>query len=177
MKKAYAKVKAQELENTPTTRPAYLEASDDENGKEEKTSEDVENDENDEPTTTEPAAPPALHPDRQTMLDRAQDPNAAYDDEGEDVNGFRQVQRQREQAKQERREARRCGKPSPFAKETKFAEKKRLEAEARQKQREFRQKDREAMARARRPDQNGKRRLGRESTVLLERVKRMVGEA
>jgi hypothetical protein len=57
-----------------------------------------------------------------------------------------------------------------------IAEKRKQAAEARQREREAKQKDREAMARAKRPDQFGKRRLGRESNVLLSRVQRMVGQ-
>lgn len=68
-------------------------------------------------------------------------------------------------------------KPSAFAREMEIAEQRRKEAEKRREEREFRQKDREAMARAKRPDQTGKRRLGRESKVLLGRVERMVGKA
>lgn len=68
-------------------------------------------------------------------------------------------------------------KRSAYAKEMEIAEKRRQAAEKKREQREFRAKDREAMARARRPDQFGKRRLGRESQVLLGRVQRMVGES
>lgn len=66
-------------------------------------------------------------------------------------------------------------KRSAFAKELEIAEKRKKEAEKRREEKEFKQKDREAMTRARRPDQFGKRRLGRESQVLLGRVQRMVG--
>jgi hypothetical protein len=57
-----------------------------------------------------------------------------------------------------------------------IAEKRKQAAEKRVQEREARQRDREAMARAKRPDQHGKRRLGRESTVLLSRIQRLVGE-
>lgn len=66
-------------------------------------------------------------------------------------------------------------KRSAFSKELEIAEKRKKEAEKRREEKGFKQKDREAMARARRPDQFGKRRLGRESQVLLGRVQRMVG--
>ncbi len=68
-------------------------------------------------------------------------------------------------------------KRSAFAKEMEIAEKRRQAAEKKREQREFRAKDRDAMVRAKRPDQYGKRRLGRESHVLLSRVQRMVGES
>ena len=78
-------------------------------------------------------------------------------------------------------------KPGPFVKESQLAQQKREEAEARQKviveskrQREEKLADRERIrkmtATARKPDRNGQRRLGRESKVLLERVKRLVGK-
>lgn len=62
-----------------------------------------------------------------------------------------------------------------FAKEVEIAQKRKEAAEKRQTEREFRQKDRDAMSRARRPDQFGKKRLGRESKVLLGRVQHLVG--
>lgn len=67
-------------------------------------------------------------------------------------------------------------KRGAFAKELEIAEKRRQAAEKKRELRELKAKDREAMARAKRPDQNGKRRLGRESKVLLSRIQRMVGE-
>jgi len=109
-----------------------------------------------------PDAEPAsleLHPDRQAMLvTRDSGPELG---EGPDGSG---------------RGRGRKPKRSAFAKELEIAEKRRQAAEKRREEREFRQKDRESMARARRPDQNGKRRLGRESKVLLSRVQRLVGE-
>jgi hypothetical protein len=56
-----------------------------------------------------------------------------------------------------------------------IAEQRRKEAERRRQEREFRQKDREAMMRAKKPAADGKRRLGRESKVLLDRIQHMVG--
>jgi hypothetical protein len=70
----------------------------------------------------------------------------------------------------------RKSKPSAFSKEIEIAEQRKQAAEARQREREARQKERDAMTRAKRPDQFGKRRLGRESNALLSRVQRMVGQ-
>ena len=78
-------------------------------------------------------------------------------------------------------------KPRPFAKESQVAQQKREEAETRQRaierskrDRDRKIADRERMRRmtaaARKPDRNGQRRLGRESKVLLERVKKLVGD-
>ncbi|KAF2658220.1 hypothetical protein K491DRAFT_593467 [Lophiostoma macrostomum CBS 122681] len=78
-------------------------------------------------------------------------------------------------------------RPQPYKNEAELAQKHKEEAEARRKVREDAAKERhtrlaererlrKAMAKARSgPD--GKRKLGRESTVLLEKVKRLVGNA
>jgi hypothetical protein len=113
-------------------------------------------------TPAEPASL-ELHPDRQAMLDRpSPTPKPArHTNEGkEDVNRFRHRSRR--------------PKPSSYSREAKAAEQTRLEAEARRKLREEKDKDRQAMSKARRPDKEGRYRLGRQSKVLLSRVQRMV---
>ncbi|KAH0284081.1 hypothetical protein M436DRAFT_75795 [Aureobasidium namibiae CBS 147.97] len=73
----------------------------------------------------------------------------------------------------------------PFAKEHRAAQRQKREAEERraayessQREREEKTEERErfrkAMAKARSGGKNGQRKLGRESTVLLDRIKRMV---
>ncbi|KAI9923798.1 hypothetical protein ASPWEDRAFT_500525 [Aspergillus wentii DTO 134E9] len=141
IKKAYAKIKAEELAAAPTK---SIYATED-------------NEKNNDDETNDKA--PELHPDRQAMLNEPiPEPTAKPD------------------RSQNRERRARKPKPSAYAKELEIAEKRKQAAEARRKEREFKQKDREAMARAKRPDQNGKRRLGRESTVLLSRVQQMVGK-
>ncbi|PYH48446.1 uncharacterized protein BP01DRAFT_353602 [Aspergillus saccharolyticus JOP 1030-1] len=118
----------------------------------------------DQPENAGEEAEPAsleLHPDRMAMLNEPEPEPTP--------------QPQRADNREPRGRRVRKPKPSAFAKEMELAEKRRKEAERRREEREFRQKDREAMARAKRPDQSGKRRLGRESQVLLSRVQRMVG--
>ncbi|KAK3068125.1 hypothetical protein LTR53_014546 [Teratosphaeriaceae sp. CCFEE 6253] len=77
-------------------------------------------------------------------------------------------------------------KPQPFAREHAQAERERAEADARREARaeaerqravkiEERERFRRAMAKARVGGVNGQRKLGRESGVLLEKVRRMVG--
>lgn len=122
----------------------------------------------------EPAAEPSqdLHPERQAMLDAPREPTPPF--------------RQQSQFNQRSRE-RRPKRPAYFEKEQAFAEQqkakaaeRRAEFERRDKERkekiEEREKFRRAMARARTGGKNGQRKLGKESKVLLERVKRMVGE-
>lgn len=147
VKKAYAKIKAQELAAGPP-KSVYATAEDAEGSKKEN--------ESAEPASLE------LHPDRVAMLNEPPPqpaPKPERQPQGEDGK-----RRQRKPKK------------SAFSKEMEIAEQRRKAAEARRKEREDKQKEREAMARAKRPDQNGKRRLGRESKVLLSRVQRMVGQ-
>lgn len=117
----------------------------------------------------EPTTDP--HPDRQTLIDN---PHAPEDD-------------QRSAADERRRERKRKPKPTPFKREYKEAQTRRAEAEERRKAREDaerqrqlkieeRERFRRAMAKARTGGPNGQRKLGRESGVLLEKVKRMVSE-
>ncbi|KAL2824920.1 hypothetical protein BDW59DRAFT_80973 [Aspergillus cavernicola] len=148
VKKAYAKVKAAEL-TAPQPKRFYLRRGEAEGeGKDGQQNTDVE------PASLE------LHPDRQAMLDTGDvGPERS---EGGGGGG---------------RGRTRKPKRSAFAKELEIAEKRRQAVEKRREEREFRAKDREAMNRAKRPDQNGKRRLGRESHVLLSRVQRLVGES
>lgn len=125
------------------------------------TGEEDKGEDGDEPQT-EPASLD-LHPQRQALLE-------------EEPPAERTPKHPQSQADGPRRRERKP-KRSAYTKELEIAEKRKKEAEAKKAEREFRQKDREAMARARRPDQFGKRRLGRESKVLLGRVQRMVGPA
>ncbi|KAH6716888.1 hypothetical protein DL95DRAFT_183835 [Leptodontidium sp. 2 PMI_412] len=128
-----------------------------------------------EPTPYEPLEPASqeLHPDRQAMLDEPEKPTLLPSQE--------QSYSQRPQQQQ-----RRGKRPAYFEKEQAFAEQKKAEAEARRA--EFERRDREkkgkieererfrrTMAKARTGGKNGQRKLGKESQVLLERVKRMVG--
>ncbi|EFQ33211.1 hypothetical protein CGRA01v4_08737 [Colletotrichum graminicola] len=88
----------------------------------------------------------------------------------------------------EPRKPRRPRKPGYYEKQLAHAEQKRAEAEARRaeiqrrhEERERKTADREryrrAMAKARKGGQDGQRRLGRESALLLEKVKRIVGDS
>ncbi|KAK4505492.1 hypothetical protein PRZ48_003455 [Zasmidium cellare] len=113
----------------------------------------------------EPSAEP--HPDRQTLIEKE-----AEEPEQEDRSEVRQRKRR--------------PKAVPFQKEHEEGQKRKAEAEARRKAREKteaersrkieeRERFRRAMAKARTGGPNGQRKLGRESKVLLEKVKRMVG--
>jgi hypothetical protein len=106
-----------------------------------------------------------IHPDRQAQLE-----------EPEAVAAHQQPTYPRKHARQ---------RQDPFAKESQFAQQKREEAEKRQQEREEsnrqrkqalddRERMRRAVVKARTPGRDGKRKLGRESGMLLEKVKKMV---
>ena len=148
VKRSYAKLKERELQQPPAIRPIDP-------------SRDVE--------TAEPSL--ELHPERQEMLDKPPQPPQEF--HPGPIQGHSRAPRQRRP------------KPIPFEKEARLAEKRKVEAEARrkdieeaqrQRQRkvEERERFRRAMAKARTGGKNGQRKLGRESQVLFEKVKRVV---
>lgn len=113
----------------------------------------------------------ALHPERQEMLDKP--PQAPEEVHPRPTPVHSRTPRQRRP------------KPIPFEKEARLAEKRKAEADARRKEIEEAQRQRQrkieererfrkAMAKARTGGKNGQRKLGRESKVLLEKVKRFV---
>ncbi|KAI4133600.1 MAG: hypothetical protein LQ338_000112 [Usnochroma carphineum] len=123
----------------------------------------------------DPENPPAsmeLHPARQAMLEQPDSKHVSSD----------AVHAERPRHKRNRKP-----KPVPFEKEARFALQRREEAEQkrkaaeearaeRQRKIEERERFRKAMAKARTGGKNGQRKLGRESKVLLERVKNVVAE-
>ncbi|KAI4197203.1 MAG: hypothetical protein LQ350_006091 [Teloschistes chrysophthalmus] len=127
------------------------------------------------PETDDAPAPPAsmeVHPARQAML--------AEPEAFPPPKASQPPQRPREKRP-------RKPKHAPFEKEAHLAQQQKEEAQARreagEKAREERQRKieererfRKAMAKARTGGKNGQRKLGRESKVLLERVKSLVGE-
>ena len=147
LKKSYAKLKAREQDAEPR-KSVY-----------EREEEDTE-----EPQEALPEPNLEPHPDRVKMLE---DESAKQEDDGSQVRRPRRP------------------RPQPFSKEAAYAQKRKEEAQARQKAREEAEKERQkkmaererfrkAMAKARGgPD--GKRKLGREAPVLLEKVKRLIG--
>lgn len=145
-KKAYAKIREQELANAPKTNYDDVpETQDEGDGRE--------------------ATHNGLHPERQAMIDSGDSTRSqAPRQDSSEVGGVR-----RKEQNFERRL-----KPSRYTKEQQAAEQRRLFFEEKRKAREERDRDRQAMAKARRPDQNGKLRLGRQSHVLLSRVQRLV---
>ncbi|KAI1122144.1 hypothetical protein F5Y10DRAFT_81453 [Nemania abortiva] len=132
---------------------------------------------------------PQVHPQRQAMLDDGgggegggaeKAPHGMSEEDNDRPFEDRRGQRQRERPSRHKR------KPGYFDKALATAERKkadaagraaeheRNEAERRRKTEE-RERFRHAMAKARKPGRDGQRRLGRESGLLLEKVKKMVG--
>ena len=122
-----------------------------------------------QPTQSEAIEPASLdpHPDRQVLMDESLEP---VDNDDELHSTAKRRQRQ---------------KTDPFSREAQEAKRKREAAEQRQREREGaqaqrqkkmeeRERMRRAMPQARKPGRDGKRKLGRESAVLLERVKKLV---
>lgn len=148
MKKSYAKIKSQEL---AAAQPAPLYSTGE-------IAEKEDGDNNDhEPAGLE------LHPDRQAMVESAEQRAVTGEDKQQVGDGNRDRKRRRP-------------KPAAFAREMNVAQKRNEEIETKRKSKETREKDRLAMTKARKPDQFGKKRLGRESKVLLGRVKRLTYE-
>ncbi|KAI1657547.1 hypothetical protein F4813DRAFT_80408 [Daldinia decipiens] len=155
VKKAYKKIKAAEQASSkPNTTPATVDA-------------DVD---------VEPEPPePQLHPERQAMLD-------VDEEQAEPSFPLPLGDHPPRQRKQKVR------KPGYFDKAVADGDRKKAEAEERTQEiarrnaeRESkiaeREKFRKAMAKARMPGRDGQRKLGRESGLLLEKVKKMVGGA
>ncbi|KAK3201460.1 hypothetical protein GRF29_185g1023253 [Pseudopithomyces chartarum] len=155
LKQQYAKLQAQE--GVPTQNPAYY--RDDSDG---------HVDEGPQEPVPEPTLEP--HPDRVKMLE---EPEPEPQPDQDDASGPRRRRRPR---------------PQPFEKEAELGRQKKEKAEAQRIAREEAQKERaqklaererfrKAMAKARQGGPNGQRKLGRESNVLLEKARRLVGKS
>lgn len=193
VKKQYAKIKARqqrlaEQQGKPAGPPPILPAA----SKEEPEAE-AEDSSPETGTWTEPPpdgaggnphptpAETEIHPDRQAMLDDG-DPDIDNRDRhipARDLNPT---------TNRPRKTRRRAG-PGGYTYEKQVAEaaRKKQEAEERARERERREAERnrrmaererhrKQLVKARTPGKDGRRKLGRESVVLLDRVKRLVGE-
>lgn len=166
LKKEYAKQKAQAGDDVQPKRPATYAPSEDE--EEQSPKEPAQEKEIEEKVVEKAKAP------RQSKPKRPSPPPAPVAEEAPAVNpetnldGIHHSRRQ---------------KIIPFAKEHRAAQRQKREAEERreayersQRERaektEERERFRKAMAKARSGGRNGQRKLGRESTVLLDRIKR-----
>ncbi|ORY62941.1 uncharacterized protein BCR38DRAFT_217972 [Pseudomassariella vexata] len=147
LKKSYAKIKASEQSSAPK-----------------------------EPSAEEAGAPePAIHPERQAMLEEEPEPEAAPSQRGDKPASDRERRPRR---------PRQPRKPGYFDKALEEGERVKAEAEARENEfqrrlaeRNYRAADRERFQRelkkARTPGRDGQRKLGREGGLMLEKIKRM----
>ncbi|KAE9968703.1 hypothetical protein BLS_001057 [Venturia inaequalis] len=149
IKKEFAKVKARHEADNPTPKPT-IPAEDAESSEEAQ-----------EPVSLE------LHPDRQARIDK--------DEASPEPEKLREPVRKKQ----------RKPRQDPFSKEAEAARKRKEEAAQRQHEYEENQRHRrealdqrermrKAMQKARTPGRDGKRKLGRESGFLLEKVKKLV---
>ncbi|KAI1470977.1 uncharacterized protein F4812DRAFT_456989 [Daldinia caldariorum] len=173
VKKAYKKIKAAEQ---ASSKPNTTLVTEDENSKANENSNPdagADADADADADTTPPA--PQLHPERQAMLDGDEE---QAEPSSRPPSGDQPPRRRKQKAR----------KPGYFDKAVADADRKKAEAEARaqeiarrnaERERKIaeREKFRKAMAKARTPGRDGKRKLGRESGLLLEKVKKMVEDA
>jgi len=121
-----------------------------------------------------------IHPERQAMLDRPED----------EVQEDRPRERQRNRKFKPRDDCdgrhesnvrakgeNNIARPLRYHKEFSQAEERKTQLQAREAAREQRESERRAMVKARKPGKDGKQKLGRQSNVLLNRVKRLVEES
>ncbi|KAI0379796.1 hypothetical protein F5Y04DRAFT_114590 [Hypomontagnella monticulosa] len=155
VKKAYKKIKAAEqaASSKPETTVGVTEDAD---------------------ADVEPPSP-QIHPERQAMLDEDEE---QVEPSSPPPAGEREPRRRKQKQR----------KPGYFDKAMADGDRKKAEAEARaqeierrnaerNRKLEEREKFRRALVKARTPGRDGKRKLGRESGLLLEKVKKMVGDA
>ncbi|KAB2569276.1 hypothetical protein DBV05_g12048 [Lasiodiplodia theobromae] len=168
VRKRYAKIRENELRQAQKA-ANQTEHHDDEKAEGAK-DDKAQEEENDKSPAPEPTLDP--HPERQALLD---EPEPSPEPEAKPPR--------KERGPREKRK-----KPKTFGKEAAIGQKRKEEAEARRKAQEEAERERQEkiaqrermrkqMAKARATGKDGKRRLGREAPVLLERVKKLVGDA
>jgi len=177
VKKEYAKVKAEYQKNAPANPfPTHADPTEPESSKSQTADQQLSNN------------GPQMHPERQAMLEAAS--AASSHPENEDKSKEASGKDKQEEGKQDRSNDWRTKKkrrPDYFSKELAEAEKAKKKAEERAVEKKRREEEkqkriaererlRKMMAKARRPGKDGKRKLGRESTVLLEKVKKLMGK-
>lgn len=185
VKKAYAKVKAHEDEEEEVRYDPYTEVEDptrpaqpaQEQVKEDAGSED------------QPQAPTnEIHPDRQAMLDtpeefirpstqpvRQQKARRGRNNMGDEESNAN-LSALGERGSRPREAPRDSTRPIRYQKEFEQAEEKKTQEAARLSAQKQRKREREAMTKAKKPGKDGKQKLGRQSDILLSRVKRLVGK-
>ncbi|OAP58222.1 hypothetical protein AYL99_07312 [Fonsecaea erecta] len=114
------------------------------------------------------AASLELHPDRQAMLERPEAGDRQMQVHGDNA--------QKQGANFYNQSRKRPAKQSRYKKEIELGAQHKAKFAAKRKAKEAREKEHKAMAKAKRPGKDGKMKLGRQGTVLLNRVRRMTEE-
>ncbi|KAI0150314.1 hypothetical protein GGR57DRAFT_190925 [Xylariaceae sp. FL1272] len=125
---------------------------------------------------------PKIHPQRQALVDDQNDTIPRADDGNTRSPGSNNFNAPRSKSHYHKK------KPGYFDKAVSAAERKKAEsakrtaeherrAAERQRKTQDRERFRRALAKARKPGRDGQRRLGRESGLLLEKAKRLMGES
>ncbi|KIY00376.1 uncharacterized protein Z520_04061 [Fonsecaea multimorphosa CBS 102226] len=149
VKRAYAKVKAQE-EAAQSTTQSHSE------------SDPIDIPRADAATSLE------LHPERQAMLERPEaDDRQTHLDNGDTHKQNKNFYNQ---------SRKRPPKQSRYKREIELAAQHRATLEAKRNAKAAREKEHKAMAKAKRPGKDGKIKLGRQGTALLNRVRRLTEE-
>jgi len=176
-KKAYAKLKAQEPDEADQT-PAYDPYAEAEDPTRPAPAVRLVADEGADADANADVAEVAneIHPERQAMLDRPEEPEPVH---ARERNQRRDRRPRLEGGRQERqpRQRRDVDRPARYRNDFAQAEERKAEMVTRELAREQREKERRAMAKARKPGKDGKQKLGRQSDVLLSRVQRLVGDS
>lgn len=183
VKKKYAKVKAEYQQHHPSALALPIPAEEQEQQpRNAATREDGQQSErigSGEDANPQPSAP-QIHPSRQAMLN----PSADVDSNSDDNHKEEQRQKETRDQRRDRNHSRRR-RPDYYAKELAVAERNKAKVEAkvaerarREEERARRLKERELfnlrMAKAKLPGRDGKLKLGRQGSLLLDKVKRLV---
>jgi hypothetical protein len=146
VKKAYAKIKAQEEAKQAVTNDTPVS---------DHVTEDVP-----EPASLE------LHPDRKAMVEA----DEMRESQQEPLPGRNRGDRDRTTNRH------RVAKHSRYQKELELGAQRKAQEEARHLAREARERERRAMGKAKKPGKDGKAKLGKQGGVLLSRIQRMAEE-
>lgn len=181
VKKAYAKVKAHEDEEEEVRYDPYAEVEDPTRPAQ-PAQDQVKEDAGSEDQAQEPTN--EIHPDRQAMLDAPEEytrPNAQPVRKQKAHRGRNNMGDEESNANlsalgERGSRPRDSAKPVRYQKEFAQAEERKTQEAARLSAQQQRKKERRAMTKAKKPGKDGKQKLGRQSDILLSRVKRLVGK-
>ncbi|KAI0193443.1 hypothetical protein F4808DRAFT_464792 [Astrocystis sublimbata] len=202
VKQAYKKIKTDSTTSKPAPTSPDLDAANvtivntdargDSSSDRDEEAQDGEGGDDDDTQAEADQPSPQLHPQRQAMLDGddSRNPprtrNSRASDDGEDKDDDNNSPSENQNQGREQRHHQQRRKFGYFDKALSTGEQKKAAAAERQAERERREAEhqrkiaererfRRGMAKARKPGRDGQRRLGRESGLLLEKIKKTTG--